>query len=190
MDEYVCVLSNFRICVFRKYSHRMIIYYVSFLNKSLTFSTLPLEIHMAPVPVIDLFVTGLELRFTGPHIDQQVQIPIQEFHGKVIGLQLPPGPLLLWPLGAAVAEQEEPAGLGRAEVEGDGAGFLGVPLGQRDVGLGCVEGDGVQGCHILAAEHQVTVDGYLGVTLDGQPGQLQLKVVVLVHNLENTMCYC
>ena len=88
---------------------------------------------MAPFPVVDLFVAGLQLRFPGAHINQQVQVPIQELHGEVISLQLPPRLLVLGALWAAMAEQQESAGLCRAEVEGDGAGFLGVPLGQRDV---------------------------------------------------------
>lgn len=140
---------------------------------------------MAPVAIIDLFVIGLQLRFPRAHINQQVQIPVQELHGKVIGLQLPPGLLLLRALGAPVAEQQESAGLGRAEVKGDGAGFLGVPLRQRDVGLWRVEGDRIQGGDVLAAEHQVAMEGYFGVALDGQSRQLQLKIIVLVHDLED-----
>lgn len=136
----------------------------------LTFPPFPLEIHMAPFPVIDLLVAGLQLCFSGAHVNQQVQIPVQQLHGEVISLQLPAGLLLFGALRAAVAEQKESAGLRGTEVEGDGARLLGVPLGQRDVGLGGIEGDGVQGCHVLAAKHQVTIQGYFGVPLDGQPG--------------------
>lgn len=119
----------------------------------LTFPSFPLEIHMAPFPVVDLLVAGLQLCFSRAHINQQVQIPIQQLHGKVISLQLPTGLLLFGALRAAVAEQQESAGLRSAEVEGDRARLLGVPLWQGDVGLGGLEGDGVQGRHVLAAEH-------------------------------------
>uniref|UniRef100_A0A3Q1J2T6 Uncharacterized protein n=1 Tax=Anabas testudineus TaxID=64144 RepID=A0A3Q1J2T6_ANATE len=112
---------------------------------------------MAPVPIIDLLVAGLQLRFARAHIDQQVQIPIQELHGKVVSLQFPARFLLFGSLRAAVAEQQETAGLCGAEVEGDGSRLLGVPLGQGYVGLGGLKGDWVQGCHVLAAEHQVTI---------------------------------
>uniref|UniRef100_A0A673BKG7 Secreted protein n=1 Tax=Sphaeramia orbicularis TaxID=375764 RepID=A0A673BKG7_9TELE len=88
---------------------------------------------MAPFPVIDLLVAGLQLCFSRAHIDQQVQIPIQQLHGKVISLQLPPRLLLFGTLWATVAEQKKPAGLCCAEVKGDGSSFLGVPLRQRDV---------------------------------------------------------
>uniref|UniRef100_A0A3B5AFW7 Uncharacterized protein n=1 Tax=Stegastes partitus TaxID=144197 RepID=A0A3B5AFW7_9TELE len=138
---------------------------------------------MAPFPIIDLLVAGFELCFPGAHIDQQVQIPIQKLHGKVISLQLPAGLLLFRTLRAAVAEQQKAAGLCSAEVKGDRPCLLGVPLGQGDVGLRGLEGHRVQGCHVLASEHQIAIQGDFGVTLDGQPRQLQLKIIVLVHHL-------
>ena len=61
----------------------------------------------------------------------------------VLALQLPWFP---------VAEEHQAVGLRGAEVEGDGARLLGRPLAQRHVGLGRVEGDGVQGGHALALE--------------------------------------
>ncbi len=136
---------------------------------AITFPPFPLEIHMAPFPVIDLLVAGLQLCLPGAHINQQVQIPVQQLHGKVISLQLPAGLLLFRALRAAVAEQQESAGLCGAEVEGDGSCLLCVPLGQRDVGLGGLKGDRVQSRHVLAAEHQVAIQGYFRVALDGQP---------------------
>uniref|UniRef100_A0A3Q3L3Y3 Uncharacterized protein n=1 Tax=Labrus bergylta TaxID=56723 RepID=A0A3Q3L3Y3_9LABR len=84
---------------------------------------------MAPFPIIDLLVAGLQLCFPRAHINQQVQIPVQQLHGKVISLQLPAGLLLLGSLRAPVAEQQEAAGLCGAEVERDGSRLLGVPLG-------------------------------------------------------------
>lgn len=119
----------------------------------LTFPPLPLEIHMAPFAVIDLLVAGLQLCFSRAHIDQQVQIPVQKLHGEVIGLQLPAGLLLFGTLRAAVAEQQEAAGLRGAEVERYGACLLCVPPGQCQVGRWRVEGDRLQGFHILAAEY-------------------------------------
>uniref|UniRef100_A0A4W6D9L7 Uncharacterized protein n=1 Tax=Lates calcarifer TaxID=8187 RepID=A0A4W6D9L7_LATCA len=98
---------------------------------------------MAPFTIIDLLVAGLQLCFSRAHIDQQVQIPIQQLHGKVISLELPTGLLLFGTLRAAVAEQQEAAGLCSAEVKGNRACLLGVPLGQGDVGLGGLEGNGV-----------------------------------------------
>uniref|UniRef100_A0A3Q2XQ10 Uncharacterized protein n=1 Tax=Hippocampus comes TaxID=109280 RepID=A0A3Q2XQ10_HIPCM len=124
---------------------------------------------VTPFPIIDFLVAGFQLGFARAHVDQQVQITIQQLQGEVIGLQLPSGLLLFGPLRAAVAEEEEAAGLRGAEVEGDGARLL---------------GDRVQGRHVLAAEHQVAVQGDFWVTLDGQAGELQLEVVVLVHHLE------
>uniref|UniRef100_A0A8C6V3T4 Uncharacterized protein n=1 Tax=Neogobius melanostomus TaxID=47308 RepID=A0A8C6V3T4_9GOBI len=123
---------------------------------------------VAPLPVVHLLVAGLELGLPRPHVYEQVQIPVEQLHGKVIGLQLPPRLLLFGALRRApVAEQEQAAGLGGAEVEGYGARFLGVPLGERDVGLRGLEGDRVQGGHVFAAEHQVSVQGDLRVALDG-----------------------
>lgn len=152
---------------------------------ALTFPPLSLEIHVAPFTIIDLLVAGLQLSFSRAHVDQQVQIPVQQLHGEVIGLQLPTRPLLFGALWAAVAEQQEPAGLGGAEVKGDGPCLLGVPLGQGDVGLWGLEGNRVQCRHVLTAEHQVAVQADFRVTLDGQPGQLQLKVVILVDHLQD-----
>uniref|UniRef100_A0A3P8TE19 Uncharacterized protein n=1 Tax=Amphiprion percula TaxID=161767 RepID=A0A3P8TE19_AMPPE len=84
---------------------------------------------MAPFPIIDLLVAGFELCFPGAHIDQQVQIPVQKLHGKVISLELPTGLLLFRTLRAAVAKQQKAAGLCSAEVKGDRSCLLGVPLG-------------------------------------------------------------
>uniref|UniRef100_A0A8D3AVJ7 Uncharacterized protein n=1 Tax=Scophthalmus maximus TaxID=52904 RepID=A0A8D3AVJ7_SCOMX len=98
---------------------------------------------MAPFTIIDLLVAGLQLRFSRAHIDQQVHIPIEQLHGKVISLQLPTGLLLFGTLRTAVAKKQEAAGLRSAEVKRDGARLLGVPLGQGDEGLWGLEGDGV-----------------------------------------------
>uniref|UniRef100_A0A8C7VED9 Uncharacterized protein n=1 Tax=Oncorhynchus mykiss TaxID=8022 RepID=A0A8C7VED9_ONCMY len=100
---------------------------------------------MAPLPVVHLLITGLQLDTPRPHVHET--------------------------LGAPVAEQQQAAGFCGAEVEGDGACFLGVPLGQGDEGLGGLKGDGVQGGHVLTAEDEVSVQADLRVPLDGQPGE-------------------
>uniref|UniRef100_A0A3Q3IL84 Uncharacterized protein n=1 Tax=Monopterus albus TaxID=43700 RepID=A0A3Q3IL84_MONAL len=110
---------------------------------------------MTPFTIIDLLV--------------QVQITVQQLHSKVISFQLPSGFLLFGTLRAAMAEQQEAAGLCGAEVKGDRACLLGVPLRQGYEGLRGLKGDRVQGCHVLAAEHQVTVQGDFRVALNGQP---------------------
>ena len=61
----------------------------------------------------------------------------------VLALQLP---------GFPVAEEHQAVGLRGPEVERDGARLLGRPLAQCHVGLGRVEGHGVQGGHTLALE--------------------------------------
>ncbi|TNN54111.1 hypothetical protein EYF80_035670 [Liparis tanakae] len=54
------------------------------------------------------------------HIDQQVQIALQQLHGEVIGLQLPTGLLLFGTLRTSVAEQQEAAGLRGSEMKDSG----------------------------------------------------------------------
>lgn len=149
----------------------------------LTSPPFSLEVHVAPLAVVHLLVAGLEFDAPGAHVHQQVEKAVQQLHGEVVGLHLAARPLLFAALRFAVAEQQQAAGLGGAEVEGDGAGLLGVPARQGDVGLGRLEGHGVEGRHVLAAEHQVPVQTDLRVSLDGQTRQLQLEVVVLVDHL-------
>uniref|UniRef100_A0A3P8YAK9 Secreted protein n=1 Tax=Esox lucius TaxID=8010 RepID=A0A3P8YAK9_ESOLU len=122
---------------------------------------------MAPLSVVHLLVAGLQLDAPRAHVHQQVEEPVQELHGKVVGLHVPAQLRLFGPVGSAVTEQEQAAGLRGAEVEGDGARFLGVPLGQGDEGLRGLKGDGVQGGHVLAAEDQVAVQADFRVSLDG-----------------------
>uniref|UniRef100_A0A8C5AIU4 Uncharacterized protein n=1 Tax=Gadus morhua TaxID=8049 RepID=A0A8C5AIU4_GADMO len=74
---------------------------------------------VAPLPVVDLLVAGLQLGLAGAHVYEQVQVPVQQLHGKVVRLQLPARLLLLGTLGPPVAEEQQAAGLGGAEVEGD-----------------------------------------------------------------------
>lgn len=149
----------------------------------LTFPPFPLEIHVAPFPVIDLLVAGLQLCFPRAHINQEVQVPVQQLHGEVISLQLPTGLLLFGTLRTAVAEQQEAAGLCGAEVKRYGARLLCVPPGQCQVGRRRVEGDRLQGFHILAAEYQVTMDTDPRVSLFCQLWQFQPKLIILVDHL-------
>lgn len=133
---------------------------------SFTVAPVPLEVHVAPLAVIQPPVTGLHLDAPGAHIHDQVEQPVHQLDGEEVG------PLLLVrlrPLQAAMAEQQQAAGLHRAEVKGYGACLLCVPSGQRQVGRRCVEGDWLQGLHALAAEYQVTMDTDLRVSLFSQP---------------------
>lgn len=65
--------------------------------------------------------------------------------------------MLAWTLHVPMAEQQQAAGLGGAEVKGDRSSFLATPVREADVGSWCVEADRIKGCHVLAAEGQVAV---------------------------------
>lgn len=138
---------------------------------------------MVPNAIIDLGLRGLHLDGSRAHVQQQVQPSVQQLHCKevhlvvLLALGVPPV------LGLAVREEDQAIGLGGAEVKGDGAHALGVPLGQRQVGLGGLEVDRIKGGDVLALEHHVTLEFHLGVNDAGQAGQLQADVVVLVHHL-------
>uniref|UniRef100_A0A3Q4BT50 Uncharacterized protein n=1 Tax=Mola mola TaxID=94237 RepID=A0A3Q4BT50_MOLML len=121
---------------------------------------------MAPLANIQSLVTGFHLNAPGAHIHDQVQKSIQQLYGEEVGSGLSVG---LRPLQAAVAEQQQAAGLRGAEVVRYGARPLCVPLGQRQESRRRVEGDRLQGFHILAAEYQVAMDTYLRVSLFSQP---------------------
>lgn len=135
---------------------------------------------MAPLAVVQPLVTGPYLDAPGAHIHDQVEKSVHQLDGKEVG------PLLvvtLRPLQAAVAVEQQAAGLHRAKVKGYGACLLCVPSGQRQVGRRCVEGDRLQGLHALAAEYQVTMDTDLRVSLLSQPRQLQSKLIIPVDQL-------
>lgn len=87
-------------------------------------------------------------------------------------------------LGLPVAEEQKAVRLRGAEVEGDGAGLLGVPLVENYERLGCLKCDGVQGGHVLTFKGHGAMDLHLGVSQLGQPGQFKSHVIVFVHNLE------
>uniref|UniRef100_A0A4X1VBP4 Uncharacterized protein n=2 Tax=Sus scrofa TaxID=9823 RepID=A0A4X1VBP4_PIG len=97
---------------------------------------------VAPLAVIDLAAGGPKLDAPRAHVQQKVEVAVQQLHGKVVG-----------PLGSAVAagpgpgppalaEEQQPVGLSGAEVQGDGASALGAPAGQRHEGLRALEVDG------------------------------------------------
>lgn len=135
-------------------------------GRSFTIASGPLEVHVAPLAVVQPLVTGLHLDAAGAHVHDQVEESVQQLDGEEVG------PLLLVrrrPLQAAVAEEQQAAGLRGAKVKGYGACLLCVPSGQRQVGRRCVEGDRLQGLHALAAEYQVTMDTDLRVSLFSQP---------------------
>lgn len=121
---------------------------------------------MAPLAIIQSLVTGFRLDAAGAHIHDQIQISVQELDGEEVGPGLPVG---LRALQAAMAEEQQATGLRGAEVERYGARLLCVPPGQSQVGRRRVEGDRLQGFHILAAEYQVTMDTDLRVSLFSQP---------------------
>lgn len=82
-----------------------------------------------------------------------------------------------------MCEEDKAIGLGRAEIKRDGSHPLGVPLGEADVGLGSLEGDGVQGGHVLTLVGHLPLDFHLWVHDSSQAGQLKSDVVVLIHHL-------
>ncbi len=109
---------------------------------------------------------------------------IEHFNGKEVHLEsLGALGILRLLLGLAMAEEEKAVGLCGAEVEGDGACFLSVPLVEDDKRLWRLECDGVQSGHVLALEGHSAMDLHLGITQLGQPGQLKSHVIVFVHNL-------
>ena len=135
---------------------------------------------MAPLATAEPHVTGFHLDAARAHIHDQVEQSIQQLDGEEVG----PGLLVgLSSLQAAVTEQQQAAGLRCAEVKRNGARLLRVPPGQRQVGSRRVEGDRLQGLHVLAAEYQVTMDTDPGVLLFRQPWQFQSKLIVLVDHL-------
>lgn len=135
-------------------------------TRSLTVAPSPLEVDMAPLAIIQSLVTGFPLDAPRAHIHDQVEKSIQQLYGKEVGPGLSVG---LCTLQAAMAEQQQAAGLCGAEVKRYGARLLCVPPGQCQVGRRRVEGDRHQRFHILTAECQVTMDTDLRVSLFSQP---------------------
>lgn len=132
----------------------------------LTVSSFPLEVHMTPFAIIKPLVTCFHFNAARAHVHNQVEETIQQFYGEEISSGLPVG---LCTLQAAMAEQQQAAGLSGAEVERYCACLLCVPPGQSQVGRRRVEGDRLQGFHTLTAEYQVTMDTDLRVLLLSQP---------------------
>uniref|UniRef100_A0A8D2ZS48 Uncharacterized protein n=1 Tax=Scophthalmus maximus TaxID=52904 RepID=A0A8D2ZS48_SCOMX len=139
---------------------------------------------VVPGAVIDLGQRSLDLDGPRAHIQQQVQRSVQQLHREevhlvvLLALGVPPV------LGLAVSEEDQPVGLGSAEVEGDGAHALGVPFGQGQVGVGGLKVDGVEGGDVFALEGDVALELHLGVNDASEAGQLQADIVVLVHHLQ------
>lgn len=121
---------------------------------------------MAPLAIIQSLVTGFHFDAPRAHIHDQVEKSIHQLYGKEVSPGLS---VRLRTLQAAMAEQQQAAGLCGAEVKRYGAHLLCVPPGQRQAGRRCVEGDRLQCFHILAAEYQVTMDTDLRVSLLSQP---------------------
>ena len=131
----------------------------------LTSAPISLEVHMAPLAIIQPFVAGFDFKAAGAHVHHQIEKSVQQLYGEEVCTRLPVGQRALQ---TAVAEHQQAAGLCGAEVEGYGARLLCVPPGQCQVGRRCVKGDRLQGFHILAAEYQITMDTNLGIPLLSQ----------------------
>uniref|UniRef100_A0A3P9Q236 Uncharacterized protein n=1 Tax=Poecilia reticulata TaxID=8081 RepID=A0A3P9Q236_POERE len=121
---------------------------------------------MPPLAVVQPVVAGFNFNAAGAHVHGQVEKSLQQLYGEEVCAGLPVGQLSLL---AAVAEQQQAAGLCGAEVERYGAGLLCVPPGQCQVGRRRVEGDWLQSFHVFTAEYQVAMDTDLGVPLLSQP---------------------
>ena len=153
---------------------------------TLTRASVSLDVHVVPGAVIDLGLRGFHLDGARTHVQQQVQPSVQQLHRKEVHLvalltfYVPP--VLRLPMG----EQDQPVGLGGAKVKGDGGHAFSVPLGQRQVGLGRLKGDGVEGGNVFTLKNYVSLEFHLGVHDAGQPGQFQADIIVLVdHLVEN-----
>lgn len=132
----------------------------------LTIAPFPLEVHVTPLAIVQPLVAGFHLDAPGAHIHDQVEKSIHQLYREEVSPGLPVG---LCTLQAAVAEQQQAVGLCGAKVKSYGACLLCVPPGQCQVGRRRIEGDRLQGFHILAAEYQVTMDTDLRVSLFSQP---------------------
>lgn len=86
-------------------------------------------------------------------------------------------------LGFAMGEEDEAIGLSCAEIKRDGSHPLGVPLGEADVGLGGLEGNGIQSGHVLTLVGYLSLDFHLRVHNPSQAGQLEPDVIVLIYHL-------
>lgn len=110
---------------------------------------------MAPLAIINPLVAGFDLDAARAHIHDQVEKSLHQLDGEEVGAGFPVGDRTLQ---AAMAEQQQAAGLRGAEVKGNGARLLCIPPGQRQVGVRRVKGDRLQSLHVFAAEHQVSMD--------------------------------
>lgn len=59
----------------------------SLLGSRATWSSVPLEVHMVPLSVVDLLVDGPGLGGAWAHVQQQVQVAVQHLDGKEVHLQ-------------------------------------------------------------------------------------------------------
>lgn len=121
---------------------------------------------MPPLAIVKPLIAGFNLNAAGAHIHGQVEKSLQQLYGKEVGAGLP---IRQHSLLAAVAEQQQAAGLCGAEVKRYGASPFSVPPGQCQVGRRRVEGDRLQSFHVFAAEYQVAMDTDLGVPLLSEP---------------------
>lgn len=121
---------------------------------------------MAPLATVEPVVAGFDLDAARTHIHNQVEKSIQQLYGEEVGTGLLVG---LRTLQVTMTEQQQAAGFCGAKVKRYGPRLLCVPPGQCQEGRWHVEGDRLQGFHILTAEYQVTMDTDFGVPLFSQP---------------------
>uniref|UniRef100_A0A8C8YSF4 Uncharacterized protein n=1 Tax=Prolemur simus TaxID=1328070 RepID=A0A8C8YSF4_PROSS len=145
---------------------------------------------VVPFPIIGFLLSGLHFDGARAHVKQQVQVAIQELHGKEVYFCVLLAPRILPLLGFSMSKEDQAIGLSGAEVEGDGAHTFSVPLGQADVSLRGLKVDGVQRSHILTLEHNFAIDFHLGVPNPGQARQLQTDVIILINNLSKAKQKC
>lgn len=138
---------------------------------------------MVPFPIVGFLLSGFHFDGARAHVKQQVQVAIQEFHGKEVHFGVLLAPNILPLLGLAMSEEDQAVGLGGAEVKGDGTHAFGIPLGQAYISLGGLKVDGVQRGHILTLEYNFPIDFHLGIPNPGQARQLQTDVIIFINNL-------
>lgn len=119
---------------------------------------------MAPFAVVDLAAGRPQLDAPRAHVQQKIEVAIQQLHGKVVGPLAGTVAAYPGPSPPALAEEQQPIGLRGSEVQGDRTSALGAPAGQCDKGLRTLEGHRVQGSHVLTTERQIRLTLMVSLT--------------------------
>lgn len=93
---------------------------------------------------------------------------IQQLHSKEVHLRILLTPHVFPVLWLPMCKEDKAIGLRGAEVKGDGAHALSVPLGKADKGFWTLKADGVQSSHVLTFEDHISVDLHFCVSNSGQ----------------------